>query len=164
MKTTLARKPVTYILAFIILISSIGSLACNESTFKKVAKAEDNLAQGLKSTATLVKDAKDSGVLSQPDVDLLKAILAETANGNGEAITLAKSIYTQYKDNPIPIDEQAKLLNAISSVATQLVRLNNEGVSRIKDPAKRVAFSALIVAMEGAVTSIVIALNIKGSK
>lgn len=151
------------LLALVIVFQLTFAATCNKNDPKvrQLAKVNDDIAQGLLSTATIIRDSKANGTLSQVDVDFLKPILKEIGEGNQRAINIGKSL-NEIED--IPLDKQQELLQAISFVADSLVTLNNEGILRIKDPTKRALFSAVVLAMQSSITSVVIILNLKGNK
>lgn len=148
----LLTLPLLYVISF-------AGMCNSDSKVRTLAKSEDDLAQGLKSTATLIKEAEDTNLLTKEDVREIKAILTSVSDANGQAITLAKS-FSSLTD--IPADKKQQLLNLVSFASKELVRLNAEGALRIKDPDKKAVFSALVLAMQSAVTSVVVTLNLKG--
>lgn len=127
--------------------------ACDGDKVKKLAKAEDTIAESELRIATFLTDAKATGALSQNDINAIKPFLIAINNGNREAIKLTKEIVV----NP-ESDKQTELLAVISTISNNIVRLNNEGSLRIKDPTKRLAFTGFTVALQGAISSAVVLL------
>lgn len=151
------------LLGTLILSIAFGNMgfACNRSDPKvrQLAKVNDDIGQGLLSVAEVVRDSKANGTLSQDDINFLKPILKEIGEGNKRAIAIGQSLPDV---NDIPLTKQQELLQEISFVSDTLTTLNNEGVLRIKDPAKRALFSAVVLAMQASITSVVVILNLKG--
>lgn len=145
------------LLISILIFQLVFAAACDKSKVRQLAKAEDDVAQGLLSVATVIRDAKANGTLSQDDVDLLKPLLLEIGNANKQAIAIGKSL-NNLED--IPLDKQAQLLQIISFASDTITTLNNQGVLRIKDPQKRLLFNALALSMQTAISSIVIILKL----
>lgn len=147
-----SRKITSLALMLIIACSSYG-FACSSDKIKQLAKAEDTIAESELRIATFLTDAKANGTLSQSDINAIKPILIAVNDGNREAIKLTKEIVA----NPNS-DKQTELLAVVSTISNNLVRLNNEGTLRIKDPAKRLVFSGFVLALQGAVSSAVVLL------
>lgn len=146
------RKLTSMLLLLVIAYGSMG-FACDSSKTKQLAKAEDTVAEAELRIATFLTDAKLTGTLSQEDINAIKPFLIAVNDGNREAIAITKELIA----NP-SIDKQQQLLAVVSTISKNLVRLNNEGSLRIKDPAKRLAFSGFVVALQGAVSSAVVIL------
>lgn len=156
---TFIRHNISIILLAIMLMLLTACPSTDKT--RAIARAEDDVAQGLSSTANLLKDAEAAGSLAKEDVAFLKPILTEVGKGNLQAIELVKS----FKDISNPsLDEQTKLLQIISTISTNLTSLNNEGALRIKDNKKKVLFNTIVVSMQSSATSIVVILNLKGGK
>lgn len=153
------------LLGTLILSVALGNMgfACNKNDPKvrQLAKANDDVGEGLLTVATILRDSKANGTISQADVDFLKPILKEIGEGNKKTIEIGKSL-NELED--IPLNKQQELLQAISFVTDTVTTLNNEGALRIKDPSKRALFSAVVLAMQSSITSVVIILNLKGQK
>lgn len=145
------------------LIISIGifNQACDQNKVRKLAKVEDDVAQGLLSSAELIRDAKANGTISQADVDFLKPLLLEVGNANKTAINISKTLVDTEE---IPLNKQQEIIQAISFLSDALTTLNNEGQLRIHDPQNRILFSALVLAAQTSANSIIIILNIGGKK
>lgn len=146
------RKLTSLLLVLIITYSGYG-FACDSNKVKQLAKAEDTIAESELRIATFLTEAKASGTLSQSDINAVKPFLIAINDGNREAIRLTKELV-----NSPDSDKQTQLLAIISTISNNIVRLNNEGALRIKDPAKRLAFTGLTVALQGAISSAVVLL------
>lgn len=145
------------------LIISIGifNQACDQNKVRKLAKVEDDVAQGLLSSVELIRDAKASGTISQADVDFLKPLLLEVGNANKTAINISKTLVDTEN---IPLSKQQEIIQAVSFLSDTLNTLNSEGILRIKDEQKRILFSALVLAAQTSANSIIIILKIGGKK
>lgn len=160
MKFILSRKLVSLILITILSLSTMGfARACDEDKEKKVNRALDTIAESEKRVASFIKEAKETGTLSEADVNLLKPYLIAINDGNREAIQIAKSMLTDPSAS-----RQTELSNAISRVSISVVRLNDQGTLRIKDPQKRLLFNGLVLAIQGAVSSAVLLLELGKDK
>lgn len=146
------RKITSIMLMLIVVYGSYG-FACSSDKVRQLAKAEDTIAESELRIATFLTEAKANGTLSQNDINAIKPLLIAVNDGNREAIKITKEMVS----NPAS-DKQAELLAVVSSISNNLVRLNSEGTLRIKDPAKRLAFSGFVVALQGAVSSAVVLL------
>lgn len=150
------------ILLISITFGSYGfSCSSKDPKVRQLAKVSDDVSQGLLSTAEIVRDSKANGTLTQDDVDLLRPLLKQIGETNGQAIAIGKSLNNL---DDIPTDKQAQLLQLISFASDTIVQLNNEGVLRIKDPQKRLIFNSLVLAMQASITSIVPLLKLGGAK
>lgn len=143
------------------LIISIGifNQACDKGKVRQLAKAEDNVSQGLFLVSEIVRDAKANGTLSQEDIDFIKPLLKSVGESNKQAIKIGQSLNDLEN---ISADKQAELIAIITFTSTTLTELNENGSLRIKDPQKRIAFSAFVLAMQASVTSVIIILNLGG--
>jgi|SRR6185295_4056935 len=147
------RKFISLILLLVIAYGGLGAGSCDSSKTRQLTKAEDTIAESELRIATFLTEAKASGTLSQNDINAIKPFLIAVNDGNREAIVITKEILA----NPT-VDKQQQLLAVVSTISNNLVRLNNEGSLRIKDPAKRLAFSGFVIALQGAVSSAVVIL------
>lgn len=148
-------------ISVLILLSILIPLsACGGETDKvrALAKAEDDAAVAELGITDLIGNMKQSGLLSQAQVNQFKVPLETFNNLNIQAIGIAKTLAT----GEIPVDKQAQLLQIISLASQAIVDLNNKGTLHIKDPAKQAAFNALCVAMQAAITTVIVILNTKG--
>lgn len=149
-----------YVIALVLTSMLFGSygFACNsgntnkDSTFKTLVRTEDDIAQGLKSAASVLKSSKEAGAISQEDIEFLKPILDTVATSNLEAIKVARFIDP---NGEFPLDKKQQLLSIVSFAADQLVLLNNEGALRIKNPQKRLLFNTIVITLQASVTSLV---------
>lgn len=152
-------KKTSFIISLILVFQLTSAFSCNSSGSKvrQLAKVNDDLGQGLLSTAEILRDSKATGVLSQDDIDFLKPILKTIGETNLSVITIGKSLNSL---EDIPIGKQEQILQAISFASDQLTLLNNEGALRIKNQEKRLLFNAIVLAMQTSVTSVIRILNL----
>lgn len=148
------------IITSLVLILSIGfsQIACDKDKVKTLAKASDDAAQIQISIVNLIKVAKTNNQVDDQFVSQAKSILLQINTLNGEAITLAKGLV----EGPIPIDSQTELLNILARVSTLVTNLNNLGILHIKNETTKAAFNALIIGLQGAITTAVIVFSKKG--
>lgn len=157
-----------YIIALVLISIAFGSygFSCKssnpvvENKIRILARTEDDISQTLKSTAKIVKEAKEIGALNDEDIALLKPILKTVGESNLQAIEIAKRVNSM---GELAANDQQSLLAIISFASDQLVQLNNEGTLRIKNPEKKLMFTTLVVTLQACVTSLV-PLLVKGSK
>lgn len=144
------------------LIISLGifNQACDNKA-KSLARAEDDFAQGLLSTTKIVAEAKQSNLLSQEDIDLLKPILREVAETHLQIIKLTKE--SLQFDKELPEDKRALILSLVSFISDRLTELNNEGVLRIKNVEKRLLFNTIVLSMQGSVVIVIQILELRKS-
>ena len=69
----------------------ISQAACGADKLRTVAKAENITAQSLKSIATLIKSAQDSGEITAAQALALKAPLSEVVQANAMAIQISRA-------------------------------------------------------------------------
>lgn len=147
------KKKITSLLLVLTLSYVSFGFACSSSRTRQLAKAEDTIAESELRLATFLTEAKASQTLSQADITAMKPFLQAINEGNKNAISITKELLA----NPTA-DKQTELLAAVAIISANITRLNNEGVLRIKDPTKRLAFTGLVVALQGALSSAVVLL------
>lgn len=146
------------ILLGLVLIFNISFAAlCGkaESKTRTLAKATDDFAEGQKSIANLLANAKSTGLISQEDVNEIKPFLLQANDLNEKAIGYGKKLLTTPED-PVM---QERLIETINQISSVLVRANNAGLFRIKDSNTKLAFSALIAALQNIATSAIIIIK-----
>lgn len=148
----------TYRIAPLALIACvlISQAACGADKLRTVAKAENVTAQSLKSIATLIKSAQDSGEITAAQALALKAPLSEVVQANAMAIQISRDWLNS--GSVLTADTQARILNALAKVSDALVKLNSAGTLHIHNPNSQTAFNGLVIAIQGAVASVVIIL------
>lgn len=159
-KIRICRRQIALILLIAITVSGGYGFACKTNTgnqqvddkFRTLVRTEDDIAQGLKSTAKIIKEARDINALTEEDIAVIKPILKTVGESNLQAIEIAKNLNVQ---GELPADKQAQLLSIVSFAANELVRLNEEGTLRIKNPTKRLLFTTIVVTLQSSVTSLV---------
>lgn len=151
------RRKITNIVALVLVFNLSFAAMCNkeDSKTRTLARATDDFAEGQKSAANLLLNAKNSGLMSQEDVNEIKPFLIEANDLNAEAITLARD----FINNPNNLTAKEGLISIINRISASLVRANNIGLVRIKNKETQVAFSAIIIAMQSAVTTAIIVLK-----
>lgn len=152
-----------YLLGLILIfnLTFAGMCGGGDPKAKQIVRAEDDFAQGLKTTANILKECKTDGSISQADIDFLKPILLEVSNTHLRIIKLTEEIIAL--GDSATVDKQKELLEQINFISDNLTTLNNEGILRIKNESHRILFNATILTMQSAVTSFVIVLNLKGN-
>lgn len=153
------KNNLKYFLALLIIFNLSFAATCGKTgnpqaddKLRTIVRTEDDISQGLKSTANVLKSAKDTNALSQEDLDFLKPILKSVGDSNLEAIKISRFMDAQ---GNLPADKQQQLLDVISFTSDQLVQLNNEGTLRIKDKNKRLIFTTVVLTLQASVTSLV---------
>lgn len=121
---------------------------------KTIATATDDFAEAQISTANLLANAGPNGskLITQEDINEIKPFLLQANDLNAKAIEYGKNL----SKNPNDTEVKDKLITTLNQISSALVRANNAGFLRIKDPNLRTAFSALIIVMQNAATSIII--------
>lgn len=146
-------------LVLIFQISFAGFCGKNETKAKTLARAADDFAQAQISAVNLIKSARDTNLIQDEDVAVLKAILSDINGFNQQAIDLAKGMLNQ---DPIPLEKQEQLLKVVYQISNAITRLNNAGLLRIKNSEKQAAFSAIVTALQAAATTAITVLVKKG--
>lgn len=137
----------------LVLIFTFGFAGmCDKGARKTISTATDDFAEAQVSTANLLATAKTNGLVSQEDINEIKPFLLEANTLNDEAIKYGR----QLSSNPTDATAKQNLIDTLNRVSAALVRANNAGLTRIKDPATRAAFSGLVVTMQAAATSIIV--------
>lgn len=145
------KRLVPIALAFVVLFQ-----ACSPDKVRTAAKAENVTAQSIKSIATLVKSMQDTGQITAAQALQIKGPLSDVNQANGIAIQATKDWLNA--GAPSDPSSQARVLDALAKLSSALAKLNDAGLLHIKNPDSRAAFGALIVAIQGAVGSVVIIL------
>lgn len=122
---------------------------------RTLAKATDDFAEGQKSAANLLLNAKSTNLVSQEDINEIKPFLQEANSLNGEAIALGKELLA----NPTDQTKKERLVATVNLISAALVRANNAGLTRIRDEKTKLAFSAIIAALQAAATSAIVLLK-----
>lgn len=151
-------KRKTSILLGLILVFNISFAALcgkGDTRTRTLAKATDDFAEGQKSAARILANAKDTGTISQEDINEIKPFLLQANTLNAQAIEYGKKLLTTPDDQTM----KDQLVTTINSISTILVRANMAGLLRIKDAKTRAAFSAVIVTLQAAVTSAIIVIR-----
>lgn len=143
----------------LVLAICLSSIACDKDKVKTLAKASDNAAQTQISLVNLIKVARQNNQVDDRFVQEARGILLQINALNGEAIALAKGLVST---GQIPIDSQTELLNILARLSTTIQNLNNLGLLHIKNETTKAAFNALIISLQGAITTAVIVFSKRG--
>lgn len=143
----------------LVVCLAIANTACpfgssdKDKRIRTLAVATDDFAEGQKSAAKILGDARDKGILTQENINNIKPFLQQANDLNEEAIKFGKQLAL----NPTDATAKDNLITTINQISAALVRANNAGLLHIKDEGIRAAFSTAIVIMQAAATS---AINI----
>lgn len=141
------RKLIILVLIFQLTFAGM----CESEGKKTIAIATDDFAEAQVSVANLLANAKSTNLISQEDINEIKPFLQEANDLNSDSIAYGRTLLK----NPNDVVTKDKLVEALNKISAVLVRANNAGLSRIKDPTTRSSLSALIVVMQNAATSII---------
>lgn len=142
----------TKILIGLVLVFNISFAAiCGKNQKATIAVATDDFAEAQISAANLLVNARNTGLISQEDINEIKPFLQQANDYNAKAIEYGRSL----AKDPTNTTTKNDLIDTLNQISNVLVRANNAGIFRIKDPALRSAFSALIVVMQNSATSII---------
>lgn len=149
----------------LVVFLALANTACpfgggkNETRNKTLLRATDDFAQAQIEAVDLIRVSRSVDAITDSDVATFKAILQDVNAYNQQAIDLGRQIIGQ---PDIPLDKQEELLKIIYQISNSLVRLNNAGITRIRDEGKRAAFTAIVMAMQAAASSVTVLLVKKG--
>lgn len=151
------KRKVSHILTLTLIFNLTFAAMCNKSSdpARTLAKAADDFAEGQKSAAKLLANAKTSGLVSGEDINEIKPFLQQANALNDQIIVLGKAFLV----DPTNQTDKQKLIATINLVSAALVRANEAGLTRIRDANTRTAFSAIIVSLQAAATSVVVVLG-----
>lgn len=153
---------VKILIALVLVFNITSAEKCGGSNVKDtktrtLIKATDDFAEGQQSVARLLATARGTGLISGEDVAEIKPFLQQANHLNEQAIALGKKLIA----SPDDLNIQRDLVSTINGISSILVRANDAGIFRIKDPKTKASFSLIIATMQAAITSAVTILNIK---
>lgn len=152
------RKQFLVLATISFLIISNAGFACkvNNDKARTLAKAADDSAQAQISITNLIKTARDAGWVSDNFAKEAKVILQDINKLNDQVISLAKTLATE---STIPPEAQGDVLKLLGQISTQVQNLNNMGLLHIKNEQTKLAFSGFVLALQSAITTVVIVFN-----
>jgi hypothetical protein len=142
------RKLTTLGLVLVISFASLG-FACDKDKARELSKGVDTIAEAELRVANFMKEAKETGTLSQEDINAIKPYLIAVNDANRNAIATVKQIGT----DPTA-DQKTQLLREIAIVANAINSLNQQGLLRIKDPQKKLVFTTLVTTLQGTISTV----------
>lgn len=150
-----ARTKCFIVLLLIFSLTTAGMCSKGSDPARTLAKATDDFAEGQKSAANLLLNAKTTNLVSQEDINEIKPFLQEANSLNGEAIVLGKGLLA----SPTDQTKKERLVATVNLISAALVRANNAGLVRIRDEKTKLAFSAIIASLQAAATSAIVLLK-----